>query len=102
MPGECQVSYYVRNYGIDTYFQKPRVLSFLDAFINQLQRLLKILPVNGILNLLVPPIEHGVIGGHGGGGWISVEGIGIGKRQARMLRDSAQHTGCGEDDMSRR
>lgn len=46
-----------------THPQKPRILALLDALLAELQRLLQVLPVNGILDLLVAPVEDGVAGG---------------------------------------
>lgn len=45
-----------------TYFQEPCVLAFLHALFDQLKRLLQILPVNRILDLVVPTQENWVIG----------------------------------------
>jgi hypothetical protein len=45
------------------YLEKSRVLSFFHAFLDELQSLLQVLPINGVLDLLVPPMEHGVVGG---------------------------------------
>lgn len=45
-----------------THFQEARVLSFFDAFIDEVQRLLQVLAVNGVLNLFIAPLEHDVVG----------------------------------------
>ena len=45
-----------------TYFQEPCVLAFLHALFDQLKRLLQILPVNRILDLVVPTQKDWVIG----------------------------------------
>ena len=48
-----------------TYLQKHRIFAFLHTLLNKIQRLLHVLTLNGILNLLVAPMEDVVIG-HGG------------------------------------
>lgn len=53
-----------RQYG--TYIEESCVFPFFHALFNQLQGLLQVLAVNGILDLLVAPVEYGVTGGHGG------------------------------------
>jgi len=49
--------------GKNTHPQKPRVLALLHALLDKLQRLLEILRINGILDLVVAPLEDGVVGG---------------------------------------
>lgn len=49
--------------GGQTHLQKTCVFTFLYALLDQLQGLFQILPVNGILDLVVAPEEHGVVGG---------------------------------------
>lgn len=47
------------------YLQEYRVFPLLHPFLDQIQGLFQVLAVNGILDLLVPPLEHGVVGSHG-------------------------------------
>lgn len=49
--------------GGQNHLQKSCVFAFLYALLDQLQGLFQILPVNGILNLVVAPEEHGVVRG---------------------------------------
>lgn len=89
-----------------TYLQKPRILPLLHALLDKLQRLLEILHINGILDLVIAPLEDGVVGGRHHG----EVGVGLGAlymrfihRLVRKLRgnnrkrvfvccDGAQHT----------
>lgn len=50
-----------------TYLKEHRIFALFDALINQIQRLLHVLTVNGILDLLVAPIKDGIVGGRHGG-----------------------------------
>ena len=45
------------------YLEKSRVFSLFHAFLDELQSLLQVLSINGVLNLLVPPMKHGIVGG---------------------------------------
>lgn len=46
-----------------TYLQEPCILALLHSFLNQLQGLLQILPVNGILDLVVAAEKNRVVDG---------------------------------------
>lgn len=54
------------------YLQKEGILPLLHPLLNQIQSLFQVLPVNGILDLLVPTLEHGIFGGHGGDNELSL------------------------------
>lgn len=52
-----------------THLQEPRIFPLFHTLLYKLQRLLKVLTVNGILYLFVAPLEDGVVGArhHGSG-----------------------------------
>lgn len=54
------------------YLQKDSILPLLHPLVNQIQSLFQVLPVNGILDLLVPTLEHGIFGSHGGDNELSL------------------------------